>query len=178
MFHMVTSCFLDNSNLTLVAECQHPDPDALSNNIPVTSQKTGNTYWNKPCATCNDDDDDDIIEWTPYVILKINIPYFSNGSSLISNPYPDKFEKLSAILNSRRLSNIMYIPPESIMAENHKCIREELVKFNCKQPSAGNSSTLDRLVESCMHIFSPVHYGFRDLFYKNISVWFPIHHWN
>ena len=164
---MVTSCFLDNSNLTLVAECQHPNPDALSNNIPVTSQKTDNTYWNNPCATCNDDVDD-IIEWIPNVILKINMPYFFNGSSQRSTSYPDNYEKLSEILNSRRLSNTMYIPPESIMAENHKCIREELVMFKCKQPSTGNSSTLDRLVESCMHIFSPVQYGFRDLFYKNI----------
>ena len=169
MFHMVTSCFLDNSNLTLVAECQLPDPDALSNNIPVTSQKTGNTYWNEPCAICNDDDDD-IIEWTPNVIIKRSMAYFYKTSSPWSAPYPDTYESLSKLLNARRHSDILYIPPESITPKNHKCVREELLKLpDCNQTlDKESSSTPDWLVESCRHIFSPVQYGIRDLFYKNI----------
>ena len=134
----------------------------------MTSQKTGNTYWNKPCAICNGDEDD-IIEWTPNAILKTNIPYFTNTSLFWTIAYPDTNEKLTDLLNSRRKTDIVYIPPESIMPVNHKCIREEFVLSDCKQPSGeDDSSTLDWLVESCRNIFSPVQYGLRDLFYKNI----------
>ena len=167
LFHMVTTCFLDNSNLTLVDECQNPDPDALSNNIPVTSQKTGYTYWNKPCAICNDDEDD-IIEWIPYVIIKRNIPYFSNYSGSI--PYPDTYETLSNILNARSLADIMYIPPENIVPETHKCMREELLHpLDCKQTlDEEGSSTPNRLDEACRHIYSPVKHGPNSIYYKNI----------
>ena len=163
MYPMVTKCFIGNSTLTLVAECQHPDPDALSNNIPVTSRKTGYTYWNKLCAICNSDDDD-IIEWIPHAIIKTNIPYFSNSSSPWSISYPDTNKKLTDLLSSRRKIDVVYIPPESILPVSHKCVREELVLSDCKQ----SLSTHDWLVESCTDIFSPVQYGLRDLFHKSI----------
>ena len=163
MYRMVTSCFHDNTNLTLVNKCQHPDLDALSKNIPVTSQITGYTYWNKPCAMCNDDNDD-VIEWTPNVLIKTNVPYFSNYSVSRRNiPYPDTYEKLSELLNSRRFSEIIYTPPLSIMPENHICIIEKLVHAsNCGQTlNEEGLSTSDWLSESCSQFNSPVQHGMR-----------------
>ena len=163
MYRMVTSCFHDNTeaNLTLVNKCQHPDTDALSENIPVTSQINGYTYWNKPCAMCNDDDDD-VIEWTPNVLIKTNVPYFSNSSSPWHLAYPDTYEKLSSLLNSRRFSDIIYIPPLSIRPEN--CIMEELARLtsNCGQTlNEEGLSTSDWLSESCSQFKSPVQHGMR-----------------
>ena len=91
MYSMITDCFHDHTNLTLVAKCQSPDTNTLSDNVPVTSQLTGYTYWNVPCAVCNDDADD-VLEWTTTVIMKSIIPYFSNSS--MNGMYPDTFEKL------------------------------------------------------------------------------------
>ena len=167
MFPMVTSCFLDNSNLTLVAECQQPDTDALSDNIPVTSMETGYTYWNRPCAVCNDDDDD-VVEWTPTVLIKSIMPYFANSSYRMQTPYPDTYELLSGLLNSRRLSDIIYNPPGSIMPD--KCVRKEMVPApDCKEvPEEKESVTSDWLLESCRQFFNPVNYGLRSLFHRNI----------
>ena len=169
MYRMVTSCFQDNTNLTLAANCEHPDTDALSENIPVTSQITGYTYWNKPCAVCNDDDDD-IIEWTPNVLIRTSIPYFSNFSMPFHQPFPDTYEKLSALLNSRRFSDTIYTPPVSIMPENQMCIRRQLVRpSNCEQTlKEEDLSTTDWLFESCRQFFSPIQYGFRGVVYLNI----------
>ena len=175
MYRMVTDCYQDNANLTLVAKCQHPDTDILSEtndlseNIPVTSQITGYTYWNKPCAVCNDDGDD-VIEWTPYVLVKKTIPYFSNSSDTYWTPYPDTYEILFELLNSRRYSDIIYTPPENTMPENHICIREDLVHVSdCGQTSKDKGlSTSDWLFESCRQFHSPVKYGTRGLSSMNI----------
>ena len=167
MYRMVTRCFHDNTNLTLVNKCQQPDTDALSENIPVTSQITGYTYWNKPCAICNDDGDD-VIEWTPNVLIKTNIPYFSNSSIRSHQSYPDTYEKLSNLLNSR-LSDIIYIPPLSIRRENQICFIEELVPASdCGQTlNEEGSLTRDWLSESCRQFNSPLQNGIRYI-YKNI----------
>ena len=176
MYRMVTSCYNDNTNLTLVAMCQQPDTDILSDtddlseNIPVTSQITGYTYWNKPCAMCNNDNDD-LIEWTPNVLIKKTIPYFSNSSdTLFWTPYPDTYEVLFTILNSRRFSDIIYTPPVSIMAENQICIREDLVHASdCGQTlNEEGLSSSDWLFESCRQYHSPVKYGTRGLSSMNI----------
>ena len=176
MYHMVTSCYHDNTNLTLVAKCQHPDTDILSStddlseNIPVTSQITGYTYWNKPCAVCNDDDDD-LLEWAPNVLIKKTIPYFSNLSdTLFWTPYPDTHEILFTILNSRRFSDIIYTPPVGIMAENQICIREDLVHASdCGQTLKEEGlPTSDWLVESCRQFYSPVQQGINGVPFTNI----------
>ena len=161
MYRMVTNCFHDNTNLTLVNMCHHPDTDALSENIPVTSMITGYTYWNKPCAMCNDDDDD-VITWTPNVLIKTNIPYFSNYSNRRYIPYPDTYERLSNLLNSR-FSDIIYTPPLSIRPENRICLIEELVsRPDCRQTLEVESlSTSDWLFESCRQFNSPVQHGLR-----------------
>ena len=164
MYRMVTSCFHDNTNLTLVAKCQHPDTDALSHNIPVTSHITGYTYWNKPCAMCNDDDDD-VIEWIPNVLIKTSIPYFSNSSNPRRIPYPDTYELLSSLLNTRRFSDIIYTPPVSILHANHKCIRKDLVRVSdCEQTLTEEGlSTSDWLLESCKQIYSPAQHETRSI---------------
>ena len=161
MYRMVTSCFHDNTNLTLVNKCLHPDTDAFSENLPVTSQITGYTYWNKPCAMCNDDDDD-VIEWTPNVLIKTNIPYFSNYSNKRYKSYPDTYEKLSNLLNPR-FSDIIYTPPLSIRLENRICLIEEWVpRPDCRQTLEVESlSTSDWLFESCRQFKSPVQHGLR-----------------
>ena len=176
MHRMVTSCFHDNTNLTLVAKCQHPDTeilretDDLSKNIPVTSQITGYTYWNKACAMCNDDDDD-VIVWTPNVLIKKTIPYFPpNSSDPRWTPYPDTIESLFTLLNSRRFSDIIFTPPAGIMSDNHICIREDFVRISdCGQTLKEEGlSTPDWLFESCRQFYSPVKYGINGISSKNI----------
>ena len=171
MYHMVTSCSQNNTNITLVAECQHPDIYTLSmfsKNIPVTSLATGHTYWNKPCAVCNNDDDN-IVEWTANALIKRSISYFSNSTALDWIPYPDNYEWLSQLLSNRRGADIIYTPPEYIMSKTKICIRKEWVTdYDCSQTVIDGSASLNWDIESCGNLYSPVQYGLQGRFYRNI----------
>ena len=163
-YHMITNCFHDNTNDTLVARCQRPDTHALADRVPVTSQLTGYTYWNKPCAVCNDDAED-LMEWTPVVLIKTMIPYFSK--SLIRIPYPDTYELLFQLLSAQRFADVIYTRPASISANDQECIREDSLGAN--QVVCSNTlSEEDWLSEPCNQLYSPVRdrtaYNFRNIF--------------
>ena len=110
-YHMISDCFHDK-NHTLLASCQRPDDHTLADRVPVTSQLTGLTYWNRPCAHCNADADF-LVDWTPNVWIKTIIPYFSSSLRRII-PYPDTYDRLFQLLGSRRMTDIIYTPPEGI----------------------------------------------------------------
>ena len=85
-------------------------------------------------------------------------------------PYPDTYKALSSLLNARRVSDIIYIPPENIVPEHHKCMRDDWIHLPDCTPTLDREGSLtpDWLVESCRHIYSPVKYGPYSHFYKNI----------
>ncbi|MEW8486485.1 MAG: hypothetical protein AB2705_14995, partial [Candidatus Thiodiazotropha sp.] len=53
-YFMTTQCFSD-TNASVKAKCETPNPYDLTDTIPVTSLSSGHTYWNKHCALCNND---------------------------------------------------------------------------------------------------------------------------
>ena len=181
---MVGKCLTDNDNQTLIANCERPDIDNVETNVPVTSLMTGNIYRNMACATCNYDTYY-VVEWLQNIIIKAQIPYFTNITAVtgFTLPFPDTHERLRLFLRSTRRSNLIYTPPEGISTEEKVCIPKgsyhalyceippntELppnteMPPNTQKPSNTEiptngveaSSPMDFLYEACRHIVDPV----------------------
>ena len=80
-YSMVTRCFKNRDNATLVTRCEQPGiyditPDVT---IPVFSLTTGRTYWNIYCAVCQNDTQD-LVTWDATVYLRRNYFIFSHRS--------------------------------------------------------------------------------------------------
>ena len=155
-YNMITKCFHGNPNLTIVANCEQPEIYNFNDNIPVTSLLTGYIYWNNACAACNDDALD-VREWVPNIMIKTIVPYFSNKSAR-QLPFPDTYERLLTYIQSPRLSDIIYTPPEDLSTEDKVCIRKDSfhVKYCERSPNMEALSTIDWLYESCRRLFNPV----------------------
>ena len=175
-YRMITKCFLDNANLTLVTNCESPDADNLDVNKPVTSLLTGYIYWNMACAACNDDAVY-VKEWVPNIIIKANVPYFSN-SSVSQVPFPDTYEKLLTYIQSPRLSDLIYTPPAGLSTEleDKVCILKDsfVVKYCEMSPHTEALSEMDWLFESCRRFVNPVRLLDGDI-YMNIFCFVCMH---
>ena len=159
-FRMITDCFHDN-NHTLVTRCQRPEEEALADRVPVTSQLTGLTYWNRPCALCNADADF-LVDWTPNVWVKMNLPYFSK--SRLINVYPYTYELLLQLLSRRTITDIIYTPPEDISTKDQACIRDDSFRMRYCSNVLPND---DWLYEACIQFYNPAKDSRGDIF-KNI----------
>ena len=166
-YYMITKCFHDNPNQTIVANCEQPEIYNFNDNIPVTSLLTGYIYWNNACAACNDDALD-VREWVPNIMIKTIVPYFSNKSAR-QLPFPDTYERLLTNIQSPRLSDIIYTPPADLSTEDKVCIRKDSfhVKYCERSPNMEALSTTDWLYESCRRLFNPVQLQDGDT-YRNI----------
>ena len=156
MHPMTTDCFTADPNQSLLASCRTPDTTQFVDTIPVTSQTTGNTYWNRACAACNEDDND-IIDWTPNVIFKRAIPYFTVPPS-VGAEFPDTFDKLLPFVNSRRgQGDIIYKPPTSM--EDNVCLRKDSIYIDyCKPSPARNNQALEGWTsDACDKFYNPVY---------------------
>ena len=83
-YFMVTRCFSNRDNITLVTKCEKPDKDEVKADemIPVYSKATNRTYWNMYCAICNDDYVN-LIHW--HATIHLNRHYLRNRSALAVN---------------------------------------------------------------------------------------------
>ena len=164
MYRMTTDCFVDDSNLTLLASCRTPDTTQIDDIIPVTSKTTETTYWNRACAACNHDDNDNI-DWTPTVIYKRRDPYFSDPSH-VGTEFPITFDYLLALFTQSRSSNqgyLIYKPPISM--EANVCTRKDSIHMDyCEtSPERHNLALHGWMSEACKRFFNPV-YGTRQPF--------------
>ena len=167
MYLMTTECFQDGPNLTLLENCQTPNTANFGDIIPVTSQTTGTTYWNRACAACNDDADE-VIEWTPSVILKHIIPFFDISYS--DTLFPDTFEKIFTFVSSPRLGDLIYIPPLSM--EDSYCLRKDAIPTGYCETSLqwGNPPTFDWTSDSCNKFYNPVYSTSRSKIYPYMNI--------
>ena len=80
-YSMVTNCFNNRDNVTLVTRCERPDTHdvKVEETIPVSSLITGRTYWNKYCAVCQNDSLD-IVSWNATIYMKRDYIIFRNRS--------------------------------------------------------------------------------------------------
>ena len=80
-YSMVTRCFNNRDNVTLVTRCEQPDLHDLKadETIPVYSKVTGRTYWNKYCAICQNDSQD-IVTWDAKIHMKRDYLIFRHRS--------------------------------------------------------------------------------------------------
>ena len=152
MYLMTTDCFQNGKNLTLLTNCQSPDTGSFSDIVPVTSLKTGTTYWSKACAVCNNDIDD-VMEWSPIVLFKQTAPYFMNSS--VPGLHPDKLEDLIERITTPRFSDIIYKPPLSM--EDSLCLRKDAVSPKVCEKSSDETTLLkpDWMFESCRRFYNP-----------------------
>ena len=168
LYRMTTNCFKHEDNLTLLANCQNPNIEMFSDIVeivPVTSRRTGHTYWNRACAACNNDADD-VMEWLSTLIIKRMIPYFTN--SPFAAKYPDTLEEMFDLMTSPRLADIIYTPPVS-MADNLCMRRENVPTFYCENSSDEIEwDTTNWIFKSCRQLFSPVYRSSRVYYYMNV----------
>ena len=80
-YSMVTRCFNNRDNVTLVTRCEQPDLHDIKadETIPVYSKVTGRTYWNKYCAICQNDSQN-IVTWDAKIHMKRDYFIFRHRS--------------------------------------------------------------------------------------------------
>ena len=129
---MTTKCFEDKSNDSIVSKCESPDIYNIDETVPVTSVKTGRTYWNKHCAICNGDTND-LFQWTTKILLgKDVLCYFDATTRMGFKSQQNSLEELHA--QFAFTGRIFYTPPVSV--EHDRCIKNNilgLVKMKHKQ---------------------------------------------
>ena len=146
---MVTECFLDRLNETLLRQCEQPNFYNIQEAYPVTSLSSGTTYWNYFCAICNHDTDS-LVDWTISVSVIKTIHYFSNGS--IHWMIADTFEGIYKLLVD--LSAIEYRPPMGV--DTMECVHKTATK-RCLKPNIHTLSLNHTFIQdACATLYSPV----------------------
>ena len=154
MYRMTKDCFIDSANDTLLTRCQAPDAGQLDDTIPVTSNTTGITYWNRACAMCNDDDYD-IMDWIPTVIMTRGMPYF-RVSKTGAPEIPATLKQMLTIATSSRQADIIYSPPTSM--EVSVCVQKTTIYNYCDSSAEKKYQALQSLLyRTCNRFFSPVY---------------------
>ena len=142
-YFMITHC-VDESNNTRVAKCQNPSADDMNDTVPVTSLKTGHTYWNRQCAFCNKDIED-ILEWKSTAHFENDLLFFANTSRI--SVYPKTTEGLHRLFISK--GDILYTPPFPM--EDKRCLTSLL---DCEKPEFGE--IMFDLPWPCRQFTSPI----------------------
>ena len=145
-YFMVNRCYGDRSNETLLVQCEAPESFTMDQILPVTSTKTGHTYWNKYCATCNADVDV-LLPWRAYVIFK-HPPIFY-GDYL---RYPTTIEQLQRAT----ARSLIYSPP--LAMNNNVCLPKSYAG-GCDTPIELLSNDSMFLINLCNDYFSPLSSG-------------------
>ena len=114
-FLMITNCISSYSNSILEQTCMNPSAYSMHDVKPVTSQKTGLTYWNSHCAECNNDIENNV-PWPARAEFEHGIVFFANTSGFA---YPGSIEELYDRV--ARMEDIIFTPP--IPMENQMCMR-------------------------------------------------------
>ena len=150
-YFMTTKCFEVTPNNSLVAKCETPDINIPDDTVPVTSGRTGHTYWNRHCAICNGDTEN-LDRWTAKLSLGHGkIFYFASRTpSFISKV--NSTEHLHAALTVGE--NIFYTPP--VPMDHNRCF-ERRSYLTCKE-HLENETGLFRQ-QACKQLYNPVFYS-------------------
>ena len=151
---MVTGCYLDRSNDSVVKKCEEPSRYRAEETLPTTSLYSGQTYWNKFCAICNQDYAA-LASWNATFWIPRLFMYYNNQKTQPST-FPQTFSDFYR--NLARSGYIYYVPPNEIKTQ--RCVRTPKVR-RCKETSAfviPESLTLNLtyIQEACERVYSPV----------------------
>ena len=144
---MITKCFADRSNETLVKSCETPDQYNIQECLPVTSVSSRRTYWNKYCSQCNHDADTTLV-WNIEFATSIALYYFS--SVQIDSIFPQTFNDFYRLFASRRW---LYYSPPNDMAK--PCFQRGAVKScNRVDDIVRDYIRPEIIFEGCKHFLS------------------------
>ena len=150
-YFMITKCFMNKFSDPNVSMCESPMAYHSQFMFPVTSSFTGRIYWNAHCASCNNDDKD-LLSWTPIAKFQHDISYFLNRSSYTTarTPYPKTYTDVLSFIAQN--GNIEYTPP--FPHDEKQCLRKNIF-FPCKHPDTHivDDPMLERAIQN---IYSPV----------------------
>ena len=159
-YHMTTQCFENGTDINLTVKCESPSLVNFDETVPVTSVRTGTTYWNIYCAQCNADADA-ILPWNASITFNHYFVYFGNTTTawFYIHTNEDLLKKLA------RTQVIRYSPPIP-MADDH-CLQKKIL-VTCEQ-SPNDINKPDWLFESCHQFYNPIYTrGYRVMAYMNI----------
>ena len=163
-YFMITHCFLDTSNQTILSKCENPVSVNFDESTPVTSVLTGQTYWNEYCALCNNDADS-ILPWNSTASFVEDIVYYSNISGGFI--YPQSLERLLGLLDG--VGNIVYTPP--LPMDHDQCLLDANRKLHLTCARGQNTSESEErllIIEACEKLYNPVYVHLRMFVYRNI----------
>ena len=148
-FMMITKCFADKSNESLVKSCETPDLYNIQECLPVTSVSSGRTYWNKYCSQCNHDADTTLV-WDIEFATSAVLYYFSSGA--IDSIFPQTFKDLYRLF--ARTGRLYYIQPNDMAkpcfqrGAVQRCNRIDDIVREYVRPEI--------IFQGCNHFLSPV----------------------
>lgn len=150
-YYMVIKCFEDKSDTLTLSKCETPNARSFNDTGPVTSVKTGKTYWNIHCAVCNNDAAD-LAEWETNVEFKHDFVFTHSW-------YPNSFEELHPYLYV--LGNIIYKPPSNLLVEILQCLHKDKDGGrSCpKNDDEKNSYDDSFIFDLCQQFYNPVFTG-------------------
>ena len=148
MFLMITDCFQEVTNSTLAENCRTPNATSFGSDVvPVTSLKTRTNYWNRACAICNNDNDD-VIDWSPVISMKRPVPYFRNFT--VPGGFPETYDHFLELVSKIRFGDIVYQPPLPML--NSVCLVKAVIATTtfCETSSMW-------LRDACQQLHNPVY---------------------
>ena len=159
-YSMITQCFIGKTS-SIQSHCETPDPYDMADTIPVTSLRSGRTYWNQHCAKCNNDAAN-MVFWNMTVIFKVGFAFYSNFySSLFSTDREEEF------YNRLQRQEIVFTPPFEM--SHKRCYQQEFQKTCRKTLDNIHEDGHRFLYETCDMVSLPVISGFyRSSIRKNI----------
>ena len=168
MYFMITHCFRNDTNMATISKCESPDQYVLGDTIPVTSPKTGRTYWNKHCAICNADVDD-VLPWNSTVVFDtflLHSPLMTSHQLIPQSP-----EEFYTYLRKKLRASIIYTPP--LPMQHKQCTSHYLTCTDQGKELANENDRQSFLYDACIQYSSQVRVGYpRARSYKNIFCFF------
>ena len=166
-YSMITQCSNRSDEDDTVSKCEQPkDHTGPETKVPVTSLVTGETYWNYPCARCNDDFED-VVVWNATVIYQRNrLFYFTNKSE----PTPTflTFEAFyDTVINAEEIT---FTPPNLTSIERARCYPNS-ARGCPRQNSMTKIPENEFMFKACEQFTSLISIG-RMSFYRNIFCFF------
>ena len=149
---MVTGCYLDRSNDSVVKQCEEPSRYRAEETLPTTSLYSGRTYWNKFCAICNQDYAA-LASWNATFWIPRLFTYYDNHKSK-RTAFPQTFSDFYR--NLVRRGYIYYVPPNEIKSQ--RCVRTPEVR-RCNKATdivIPELLNLTYIQEACEGVYSPV----------------------
>ena len=154
-YFMITKCFEDKSNDSIVSKCESPDIYNIEETVPVTSVRTGRTYWNKHCAICNGDTNN-LFQWTTNILLGKDVLFYFDATTRMGfKSQPNSLEELHAefAISGR----IFYTAPVSV--EHDRCITKQHSRTCKDETQTENKIEISVLQEACERSNNPVYFG-------------------